>query len=837
MIARYEAKVLGLVQGVGFRPFVARLARRLNLAGFVINDGTGVLIDIEGSQDRLEQFFVQLETEAPPLSRISGIEKKHKEPLGRQSFSIRESLRPSQRFTLVSPDVATCDDCLGELRDPSDRRHRYPFTNCTNCGPRFTIVTDVPYDRVRTTMRAFKMCDACYDEYTDESDRRYHAEPIACPRCGPSVRLVTKARTAVLGDPIGKAVELLRESAIVAVKGLGGYHLACDACSPLAVSTLRKRKCREEKPLAVMVRDIDAVKAICFVSEEEEVLLTSSQRPIVLLQKRKNTPIAEEVAPRNKYLGVMLPYTPLHHLLFGVTPLGDASGQAGTAQGSSEREVPAEGAPLEATSPESSQANAVSSEKAQFEPPLAKVSSPPGLSALVMTSGNLTDEPLAYKDEEALLRLSTIADYFLVHDREIFTRCDDSVAKLLRGKTQMVRRSRGYVPDAIRLPFRGSQLLAVGAELKNTFCLVRDDFAFLGHHVGDLKNLDAYEAFKTGIEHLERLLFVEPQLVAHDLHPDYLSTRYALESGLPCVAIQHHHAHIASCMAENGLSAKVIGLSFDGTGYGSDGTVWGGEFLVADFAGFERTAHFATVELPGGEAAINEPWRMAVSYLYAAFGEKLARTRNPVMDRVGAEKTNAIVRMIQRKVNSPPTSSLGRVFDAVSSLVGLRDFVSFEGQAAMELEMVASDEPCSESYPYRIVERSGSFVLNLNEMIECICEDVKDGKLTADISRRFHETISRAVAEVCCLIRTQTSIKDVCLSGGVFQNALLSDLLVDRLENAGFRVYVHSLVPPNDGGIALGQAVIASFAANTKGCCANAERSNSTRVDSAHARE
>ena len=806
---RFEARVRGLVQGVGFRPFVARLARKFELTGYVINDGAGVFIDVEGPRDRVELFFAQLSAEAPPHARISTIERNKKEPSGHKSFSIRESLRPSQRFALISPDIATCEDCLEELRDSSDRRYRYPFTNCTNCGPRFTIVTDVPYDRVRTTMRDFEMCDVCQAEYTGDLDRRYHAEPIACPTCGPSVRLVTKSGTAVPGEPVGTTVALLKEGAIVAVKGLGGYHLACDACNPLAVSTLRKRKCREEKPLAIMVCDIETARAICFVSEKEEALLTSSQRPIVLLQKRKDIPIAEEVAPSNKYLGVMLPYTPLHHLLLETASSQDALGEITAVQDTSTKRVPVEEGPLGG---------------ARLETVSVKGASSRRLSALVMTSGNLTDEPLAYKDEEALLRLSTIADYFLVHDREIFTRCDDSVAKVLRGKAQMVRRSRGYVPNAIQMPFEGPQLLAVGAELKNTFCLVRDDLAFLGHHIGDLKNLDAYEAFRTGIEHLEKLLFVEPQLVAHDLHPDYLSTRYALERDLPRIAVQHHHAHIASCMAENGIATKVIGLSFDGTGHGPDGTVWGGEFLVADFETFERLAHFAAVELPGGEAAINEPWRMAVSYLRAAFGGKLANMKLPVIERIGFDKTSAILRMIERRVNSPLTSSLGRLFDAISSLVGLRDFVSFEGQAAMELEMAASERPALESYPYRISERAGCFVLDMSETIESICEEVRAERSIADISRRFHETLSRAVTEMCCLIRTKTSIKDVCMSGGVFQNALLSDLLIDSLEKAEFNVYLHSLVPPNDGGIALGQAAIASLAARTNSVCSNTPR-------------
>jgi len=748
---RYEVKVLGLVQGVGFRPFVAKLARALGLTGYVFNDGTGVFIDIEGDAAELEQFLERLRTEAPPLSRISSVEKTQKAARGYESFTVRESPDSSERFALVSPDIATCEECLKELHSPQDRRHRYPFINCTNCGPRFTIVKDVPYDRVRTTMHDFEMCDYCSGEYSDDSDRRFHAEPIACPECGPSVKLVSRSRARVPGEPIDRAAAVIRDGAIIAVKGLGGYHLACDATNSLAVSALRKRKCREEKPLAIMVRDLDTAKSICHVTDAEETLLISNQRPIVLLAKRASIPVVEEVAPGNKYLGVMMPYTPLHHLLLEKTP------------------------------------------------------------PLVMTSGNLTDEPLAYKDDEALMRLGTIADYFLTHDRDIFTRCDDSVARVMGQKTQMVRRSRGYVPNAIRLPFPGHPLLAVGAELKNTFCLVKDDFAFLGHHIGDLKNLEAYEAFRKGIEHLKRLLYIDPEIIAYDMHPDYLSTRYALESDLPLRPIQHHHAHIASCMAENGLNEKVIGLSFDGTGYGPDGTVWGGEVLVADFKGFERVAHFAQVGLPGGEAAINEPWRMAVSYLHATFGERLLDMDVPLFQRIGVENVKAVVRMIERKVNTPITSSCGRLFDAVSSLTGLRDAVSFEGQAAMEIEMVASANSSGQPYLYSIRKENGGHVLDFTDMMKGILEDVRGSVAAADISRRFHETLGVAVTDLCRLLREKTAITTVCMSGGVFQNVLLSNILIDSLGKAGFDVYIHSLVPPNDGGIALGQAAIASF--------------------------
>ncbi len=804
-LVRCEARILGLVQGVGFRPFVARLARELGLAGSVINDGTGVFVDVEGPPQRVEEFFRRLKPEAPPLSRISSVERQSVLPVGHKSFGVKESLSPALRFALISPDVATCGECLSEMRTSSDRRHRYPFINCTNCGPRFTIVTDIPYDRVRTTMREFPMCDACAAEYANDADRRFHAEPTACPACGPSVRLVTRSGADVPGEPVARAVELLKEDAVVAVKGLGGYHLACNASSPLAVSTLRKRKCREEKPLAIMVRDLAAARSICLVSEAEECLLTGVQRPIVLLRKRRDvsaacgtadgpaatvagaTPeartadvlaagmsIAEDVAPNNKYLGVMLPYTPLHHLLLERLP------------------------------------------------------------ALVMTSGNLTEEPISYVDGEAEVRLGAIADYFLVHDREIFTRCDDSVVRIVRGKLQPVRRSRGYVPNPIPLPFTGTPVLAVGGELKNTFCLVKGDLAFPGHHIGDLKNLEAYDAFRHGIEHLKKLLFVEPQAVACDMHPDYLSTRYALESGLPVTLVQHHHAHIASCMAENGLTEKVIGLSFDGTGYGPDNTVWGGEILVADYTGYDRVAHLAAVPLPGGEAAINEPWRMAVSHLHSVLGDALPSVKTPLFERVGKDKLQVIVRMMERGVNSIPTSSLGRLFDAVAALVGLRDYVSFEGQAAMELEMVAADEPCGEPYPYRILEPGqgrngdrgrgwapvapGARVLDFGAMVLRIAEDAAAGTPVPAISRRFHETLCRAFVDACCALRAERSINDVCMSGGVFQNALLSTILGESLERERFKVYVHTQVPPNDGGLALGQAAVACHVApGTKG--------------------
>ena len=780
---RLEIIAEGIVQGVGFRPFVYALARRHALSGFVLNDGKGVRIEVEGEDAVLNMFAGAIETEAPPLSRIERIRVRVLPEVGFRGFVIRRSATEGKRRAWISPDMAMCAECLRELFDPDDRRYRYPFINCTHCGPRFTIVEGVPYDRDRTTMRAFEMCPSCRREYEDPGDRRFHAQPNACPVCGPRVWLVDGNDRRREGDVFRRVGEVLRAGGIVAVKGLGGFHLACDARNEKAVRTLRGRKVREDKPFALMVMDRTMAEEICRVRAEEMELLESPQRPIVLMEKRAGSGIAEAVAPGGRCFGVMLPYTPLHHLLLG--------------------EI---GRPL------------------------------------VMTSGNLSDEPISYDNEEALSRLSRVADCFLLHDRKIHTRCDDSVMRVFRGQEMMLRRSRGYVPRPILLPFAASQpVLACGAELKNTFCLVRDEVAFVSPHIGDLENLETLRSFEEGIEHFERLFDIAPEVIAFDLHPEYLSTKYArdfgnsmshqdtetprkekreegfLESsclrgkrfgdGLELVGVQHHHAHIASCLADNGMDGKVIGVAFDGTGYGTDGTIWGGEFLVADFAAFERVGHLKVKAMPGGTMAIKEPWRMAVSYLWEIFGEAFLEMDNPFVRRLDRSRWQVLRNALRKGINCPLTSSMGRLFDTVSALIGVRDRIHYEGQAAAELEQVA-EEGCAEAYRFEIVE-GVPFEINPEGIIREVVEDLRSGVSVGRISAKFHNGAAEMIAEVCERVRARTGLEEVALSGGVFQNMRLLERTVPLLEEQGFSVYTHHRVPPNDGGISLGQAVVA----------------------------
>ncbi|MEJ5358621.1 MAG: carbamoyltransferase HypF [Desulfobacterales bacterium] len=757
MDARLAARRLlvnGIVQGVGFRPFVYQLALRHGLKGEVGNTSEGVQIDIEGPPEKLAAFEAELVSRTPPLARITELRAADGEVRGLQTFRIAESRRGTSMETLIPPDVAVCADCLAELFDPHDRRFRYAFINCTNCGPRYTIIEDIPYDRPKTSMRDFPMCAACRAEYEDPADRRFHAQPNACPVCGPRLELRSAAGERVeAADPVAAAAALLREGAVLAVKGLGGFHLAVDAFDARAVARLRERKRREEKPLAVMSPDLAAVRAYAFVEEEEGRLLSSPERPIVLLRKRPESPLAAGVAPRNRDVGVLLPYTPLHHLL------------------------------------------------------LAE-----GFSALVMTSGNLSEEPIASGNEEALARLSGIADAFLLHDRGIVRRCDDSVVRRVAGKTRFVRRARGYVPRPVFLSRRLPPLLAVGAELKNTVCLVKGDRAFLSPHIGDLENLATYEAFCETIAHLERVLEIRPEILACDLHPDYLSTRWAEErSGVALRRVQHHHAHVAACMAEHGLEGPVIGIACDGTGYGPDGTVWGGEVLAADTVGFERLAHLACVPMPGGTAAIREPWRMAVSHLQAAYGSGFSRLELPFLAEVGAEKIRAAAALGASGINSPLTSSLGRLFDAVAAIVGLRRRVAFEGQAAMELEMEAA-EGVEDAYETEWEEGSPRRILP-EPILRGVVADVLRGRPASEISARFHNGLVRLFVRLCRRIRAERGLSRVVLSGGVFQNARLLADLSCGLAAAGFAVYSHEQVPTNDGGIALGQALIAGSAA------------------------
>jgi hydrogenase maturation protein HypF len=766
--------VRGVVQGVGFRPFVYGLAVEHNLKGWVYNTSEDVKIEVEGEAEAIEQFELELEAKAPPLAHIEGVTIEYHPLLGYKNFEIRHSQAQEGKYQLISPDVATCQACLGELLNPEDRRYRYPFTNCTNCGPRFTIIEDMPYDRPQTTMRYFQMCPQCQAEYDNPLDRRFHAQPNACPKCGPQVELVDKQGNLVAPtesglNSIAAASQLLKEGKIVAIKGLGGFLLACDATNDTVVKTLRQRKKRSSKPFAIMVTNIDEAKRHCYVSPEEENLLTSPQSPIVLMRWREDSSVSREVAPNLRFLGIMLPYTPLHHILLRDTGL-----------------------------------------------------------PLVMTSGNLSEEPIARDNDEALRRLSGIADYFLIHNRDIYSRYDDSVAIVERGTDQLIRRARSYAPYPIRLPFEAKQVLGCGAEEKNTFCLTKDNYAFLSQHIGDMENMETLEHFDSTVSLYKRLFHIEPEIIAHDLHPDYLATKYARElgeSGIKLIPVQHHHAHIASCMADNGLESPVIGVAFDGTGMGADGNIWGGEFLVADYRNFNRVGHLEYLPLPGGDAAVKRPYRTAIGYILTLLGEDAFNHDLPVMREVDDMEIEIIKRQIERKINSPLSSSMGRLFDAISALLGIRGEIDYEGQAAVELEMAAhssvvarrvSAEAIShaqESYPYRIVEDEGIRIVYLRDLLSAVIEDLHQGISKRRISVKFHNTVAQMINETCHLIADETPmVSGVALSGGVFQNRLLLRKTVSLLESSGFQVFTHRQVPCNDGGISLGQAVIANFA-------------------------
>jgi hydrogenase maturation protein HypF len=751
---RRAIDVSGIVQGVGFRPFIYDLATRLGLNGFVRNQTGGVLIEVEGEAHSLDRFLAELRSKPPPLARIDEVSWVSRFPQGDPQFRIEHSEQGSAGSIFISPDVATCDDCLRELFDPRDRRYRYPFLNCTNCGPRFTIIRDSPYDRVRTTMASFTMCPACHAEYEDPHNRRFHAQPTACPSCGPRLEALDIHGDVVqVEDPLAHAVDALRTGKLVALKGIGGYHLACRADSPPAVAELRRRKHRDEKPLAVMVRDLEGANELCEVGPGEHALLVSLRRPIVLLRRRSRALVADEVAPGNPFLGVFLPYSPLHHLL-----LRD----------------------LEST-------------------------------PLVMTSGNRSDEPIAYRDDDARQRLSGIADVILTHDRPIHLRCDDSVTQWVAGEELPLRRSRGYAPEPLGLPVSCRRpTLAVGGQLKATFALGRGRHAFLSHHLGDLDHYEAYRAYVQAVEHYERLFAIRPELIVHDLHPDYASTRYARErqGTIPLLGVQHHHAHIASCMADNGLDEPVIGVAFDGTGHGTDGAVWGGEFFTGDYRGFVRAAHLRYVAMPGGEQAVREPWRMAAAFLAdAGEGDDLLRNRMP------ASALATVRLLIDRRINARMTSSVGRLFDGVAALAGVRDRISYEGQAAMELEWLASHVATDGVYPFEILDTpqaSPPLQIDTRPLFVQLAAERRLGYDPAVMGRRFHLTLAEIVSQVCSRLRERTGLEVVALSGGVFLNVLLTNEVTARLANHGFRVFRHHRVPPGDGGLSLGQIAIAA---------------------------
>lgn len=763
---RYRIKITGIVQGVGFRPFIYNLAVRLGLKGWVGNADSDVIIEIESVQEQLQEFIDKVSRTAPALSKIESIQYDELPITGFREFSIKHSHNNSRGPVFISPDVCTCIDCLNELNDPGDRRYNYPFINCTNCGPRFTIINDIPYDRDKTTMACFEMCETCHMEYTEPSDRRYHAQPVSCHDCGPSLRLLNEDGGDISESFQGSSqiIQFIGDSIsngkIAAIKGIGGYHLACSGLNMEAVERLRRRKHRDDKPFAVMIKNVETIREYCVLSEKEQKLLESPASPIVLLAKKADAELPDAIAGINKNLGVMLPYTPVHHLLFQ-------------------------------------------------QPGFPEV--------VVMTSGNLSSEPIFYKDAEAIEGLSGIADVYLSNNREIHIRTDDSVTRVFGGREYMLRRSRGYVPKPLKVDVckllnlpEGKEVpsvLACGGELKNVFCMNRGNLFYLSHHIGDLENESTNLAFRSGIEHFKKLFDIKPVHIAYDLHPNYYSTQYALEQEFNNkTGVQHHKAHIASCMADNGLGGEVIGVSFDGTGYGEDGHIWGGEFFKGGYYGFERRGHLEYVMMPGSGSAVKHPWKMAVSNLYSA-GLLDLLDEGKILNDINRNDIYFTLKMLDRKLNCPETSSMGRLFDAVSALLGIKTDISYEGQAAIELEYYAVED--APAYDVVIEKSSCGFVVKTSTIIRQLMNDLLNGKSREYISSRFHFSVAELVLQGCRAIREESGMDRVILSGGVFQNITLLKLSVNILKDNGFDVYIHSEVPSNDGGIALGQAMMA----------------------------
>jgi hydrogenase maturation protein HypF len=776
-----KIRISGTVQGVGFRPFVHNLAARHGLSGWVCNTSGSVEIVAEGDAPALASFTAALRAEAPPLAQIDSLDYETIPAAGYAAFEIRASVSQPGAFQPVAPDIALCPDCERELFDPNDRRYLYPFINCTNCGPRLTIIRDIPYDRPLTSMAPFEMCPRCRAEYETPIDRRYHAQPVACPDCGPRVWLAGAQRAV----PLQAARRLLREGRVLAIRGMGGFHLACDATNADAVLELRRRKHRSGKPFAVMVRDLTMAEKCCDIGGVERALLAGREKPIVILRRKAACPIAEAVAPGNGTLGVMLPYSPLHMLLMRTgDPVLDAE---------------------------------------------------PAPAALVMTSGNLSEEPIAIGNDEALARLGPLADAFLLHDREIIQRCDDSVVRVFgvgarravpvqaqraapvrtRGAAPVrvqhavpLRRSRGYAPAPVQLPFDVPPILAVGGELKNTFCLARGRYAFLSPHIGDMENAETLAAFEESVERYQRLFHTEPQIIAHDLHPGYLGTRWACDhaGGRKRTAVQHHHAHAAACMADNELSGRepVIALAFDGTGFGADGAIWGAEILVADYRSFDRVIHLEYLPLPGGDAAIRRPWRIAVGFAAAL---ELSVDGLPFLKRLDAREVETVRTQAARGINAPPESSMGRLFDAVAALAGICTEIDYEAQGAIELEELARGRIGAEGeYPFAIDGEN----IRVRDLLAAVIRDVRAGEPSGCIGARFHNTVCSIAVKSAQAVRASRGIREVVLSGGVWQNALLLERTADALQEAGFEVYTHRRVPANDGGLALGQAAVAA---------------------------
>jgi hydrogenase maturation protein HypF len=746
-----SVRVRGIVQGVGFRPFVFQLAERHGLVGWVRNTNTQVEIEVDGGEEALAGFLRDLREEAPPLARVDEIVAEDRPASGYCSFEIIESTFDAG-WQSIPPDTTTCDACLAETFDPDERRHGYPFTNCTHCGPRFTIIEELPYDRSRTTMRCFEMCEDCRAEYEDPRDRRFHAQPVACPACGPRVWLQTPDGEPVEGDPIDRCVALLERGSVVALKGLGGFQLTCDATNAEAVARLRARKRRYGKPFALMVPDLEWARRLCEITPPEIGVLESRERPIVLMRRRPEACIAPEVAPDLDTLGLMLPYTPLHYLLLS-----------------------------------------------RFDGPV------------VMTSGNLSEEPIAIGNREALERLAAIADAFLFHNRDIYARYDDSVVRVLGDSAVPIRRARSYAPVPLDLPFTAAQdVLAVGAQQKSTFCLVKGSKALIGQHIGDLENLETLEHFESSLKLYERLFKMKPGVIAHDMHPDYMSTHLAHDYPAPSalrVVVQHHHAHVVSAMAEHGIRDPVIGVAYDGTGYGTDGAIWGGEILIADWRSFERVGHLRYAPMLGGEAAIRRPYRMAAGYIWSLcaacevdFEEFLGRI--PIGERI------LLRRQFETELNAPLTSSCGRLFDAAAALLGIRTEALYEGQPAVELEAVANPD-ARDIYPYDILREGEGWIIDPAATLRALWCEFRAGRPISTVAAAFHNTVAEFTRALCVEVREKHGLQRVVLSGGCFQNALLTRRLLDGLSETGFEVLTHRLVPPNDGGISLGQAVVA----------------------------
>ena len=746
---RIRLDLNGVVQGVGFRPYIYRLATELGLAGSVYNHSQGVTVEIEGSSPDIETFQRRLAPELPPLAKIDKSSVQFMEPNGDCEFVITASEDVETASTIIPPDIATCADCLSELFDPADRRSRYPFINCTNCGPRYTIVESIPYDRPFTSMKSFPLCSDCDREYHDPTNRRFHAQPNACEVCGPRLTMHDGKNEIECEDPIAAVVAILRDGKVVAIRGVGGFHLAVDAANETAVRTLRERKRREEKPLAMMAPEMHTIRKFCEVTLEEEELLGDYTRPIVLLNRKKNDRLAPSVAYDNRYYGFMLPYTPVHHLIL----------------------------------------------RDNFD-------------ALVMTSANLAEEPIAIGNTEAIERLADIADYFLLHDREILQRCDDSIVRIAGGSTRIIRRARGFVPQPVYLNTSVTRpILCCGGELKNTIALAREDQIYLSQHIGDLDNPAALGFFEECIKHLKQVLQVEPELIAYDLHPEYLSTKWAMkQTELPTVGVQHHHAHLASVLADNRVEGPAIGIILDGTGYGTDGTIWGGEVLYGDASEYERLGWLEPVPMPGGAAAIKQPWRMAISYLHHAYGDDLASMKLPFMSKLEPEALDVTRQMIARGLNSPLTSSCGRLFDGVAAILNLCNEAHYEAQAAIELEMISlASSPLLEKAPP--IKLNGP--LSIDWLVRAVVDRVLSGDSVEQIAGGFHLSLAELFINAARAARDKTGCESVALSGGVFQNRLFFEYILDRLKRERFNVYCHQQVPTNDGGLALGQAVIA----------------------------